>query len=301
MRKDKPDEGQWVPVKIAADEELNTAKLDDLKNALDDLKIVDASRKPAGLSADLKTAADFTGKEEAFLSLAEKGFFLAPVGENGPVELFSNEGEVRVIMKDGVEYVLRFGEIAGAGSTKKKGKSDEAEKKGADVNRYLFVMAEFDPNVIPKPQLDPLPPAGKDAEKKPDSAKKADDKKAQSGERERVEKENKRKREEYEQKIADGKKRVSELNARFADWYYVISDDVFRKIHLGHDEVFKKKEKPKDEAKTPGKESPQATGEEPAKQPADKPAAKGKAAAKNESTPAAKLEDLQKEGPAGKK
>ena len=42
---------------MAADEELNTAKLDDMKFALDDLKIVDVSRKPAGLSADLKAAA----------------------------------------------------------------------------------------------------------------------------------------------------------------------------------------------------------------------------------------------------
>ena len=45
---------------MSADEELNAAKLDELKTALDDLKIVDVSRKPAGLSADLKAAADFT-------------------------------------------------------------------------------------------------------------------------------------------------------------------------------------------------------------------------------------------------
>ena len=46
-----------MPVKVPAGEELNTTKLDDLKAALDDLKIVDISRKPAGLSTDLKAAA----------------------------------------------------------------------------------------------------------------------------------------------------------------------------------------------------------------------------------------------------
>ena len=35
---------------MAADEELDTKKLDDLKFALDDLKIVDVNRKPGGLS-----------------------------------------------------------------------------------------------------------------------------------------------------------------------------------------------------------------------------------------------------------
>ena len=63
--KRRTPDGKWVPVKMAADEELNAAKLDELKTALDDLKIVDVSRKPAGLSADLKVAADFASNREA--------------------------------------------------------------------------------------------------------------------------------------------------------------------------------------------------------------------------------------------
>ena len=63
---------------MPADEELNTAKLDELKTALDDLKIVDVSRKPAGLSADLKAAADFTTKHEAVESLARQGLLSSP-------------------------------------------------------------------------------------------------------------------------------------------------------------------------------------------------------------------------------
>ena len=68
-------------------------------------------------------------------------------------------------------------------------------------------------------------------------------------ERERIEKENQRKQDEYDRQVADGKKRVSELNARFADWYYVISNEVFQKLHLSRDELIKKKEPPAEEAK----------------------------------------------------
>ena len=67
-------------------------------------------------------------------------------------------------------------------------------------------------------------------------------------ERERIEKDNKRKQEEYDEKVAAGKKHVKELNDRFADWYYVISDDVYRKIHLTRADFVKKKEA-KDKAK----------------------------------------------------
>ena len=63
---------------MAADEELNTAKLDELKTALDDLKIVDVSRKPAGLSADLKAAADFTTKSEAVAVVGGQGLLSSP-------------------------------------------------------------------------------------------------------------------------------------------------------------------------------------------------------------------------------
>jgi len=297
----KPGQGRWTAVPLADDMQLNAAKLDELKTALDDLKIVDVARKPAGLSADLKAAADFAGQQAAVESLAQRGFFVAELTEGQP-ELFSNDGEIRIVMKDGVVYVLRFGGIAGA--TKQEDKPKDADKdkdeKGDGLNRYLFVMAEFDPEVIAKPQLESLPELKKDEEKKGDeekkpNEKKADEKKADEkkpegekedpkAERERIEKENKRKQEEYEQKIADGKKRVAELNDRFADWYYVIADNVYRKVHLGRDDLFQKKEKPKDDA---------AKKNEPAK---DDPGGK-----QEPQTPGAALDKLEAEGPGGKK
>jgi len=51
---------------------------------------------------------------------------------------------------------------------------------------------------------------------------------------------------EYQRKLdgwkADRKKaedKVKELNFRFADWYYVISEDEYKKIHLGRKELIK--------------------------------------------------------------
>ncbi len=36
--------------------------------------------------------------------------------------------------------------------------------------------------------------------------------------------------------------RVNELNARFNDWFYVVSDDVYRKVQLGRADIVKDRE-----------------------------------------------------------
>ena len=75
--------------------------------------------------------------------------------------------------------------------------------------------------------------------------KKAEDAEAKAQaaleERRRVESENRRKQEEYDGQVKAAQKRVKELNARFADWYYVVSDAEYGKIHLGRGEVMQKK------------------------------------------------------------
>ncbi len=257
---------------LGADEELNTTTLDDLKNALADLKIVDVNRKPAGLSADLKTTGKMKPSQEMAQSLSDRGFYLVPV--EGTYEVLSDQGEVHVGMKDGVEYILRFGQIAGQGEAKAKGKGKDAKKEeSAGVNRYLFVMAEFNRDAIAKPAKEKVPDEPKeepkaakaDASKKPaekkaaaeknpgdkkDSAAKKDPKAEWKAEKERIEKENKRKLDDYDRQLKEGKEHVEKLNARFADWYYVIADNVYQKVHLGRQKIVKKKEKKKkDEGK----------------------------------------------------
>ena len=40
---------------------------------------------------------------------------------------------------------------------------------------------------------------------------------------------------------------VKELNARFADWYYVVSEDVYKKIRLTRSDIVKEAATAKDE------------------------------------------------------
>lgn len=350
-------EGKWLLPDLKEGEELDTTKLNEMKTALDDLKIVDVRKKPAGLSRDLKTEEGIALDQQTVGSLASKGFYLTQDGE-----LWSNEGDVIVGTNEGVQYVLRFGEVAlgteeaadeekkpddAADATKAEAAGDkpagETKEKGA--NRYLFLMAQFDPDLIPKPELDPIPgepqpaapaetapaadtpasdaPAGEtppaaeapaatepsttepatesapaeapkpsegptpedeskaepaaaaeseikapettaeappaanpadpapadapatdappaDAAPPAADAKPADAKPKTPEEIERIKAENKRKQDEYDAKVKKGQEKVKELNDRFADWYYVISDDIYKKVHLTRADIMKK-------------------------------------------------------------
>ena len=45
-----------------------------------------------------------------------------------------------------------------------------------------------------------------------------------------IEAENKRKQSDYDEKLKKAQDRVTELNKRFGNWYYVIADDEYKKI-----------------------------------------------------------------------
>jgi hypothetical protein len=253
----KPQEEQ-----LAGDEELASSKLNALRDALGDLKIIDVARKPAGLSGDLKAEEKFTNDREAVTSLAQKGFYPFASGE-----ILSSNGETIVGMKDGVEYLLRFGNGTSVAGDAKAEKKEDGKASDDTTGRYLFVMARFAESLLEKPKLDPLPevPSVPAADEKQDGAKKDDTEKKDEGaspdasgklaaadeaeakaqaaleERRRVERENRRKQEEYDEKVKAAQKRVKDLNARFADWYYVVSEEEYAKIHLSRAGVVQKK------------------------------------------------------------
>ena len=247
--------------KLTGDQELAAGKLNDLRNALGDLKIVDVARKPAGLSAELKAEEKFAGDREAVASMQQRGFLPLKSGE-----ILSTDGETIVGMKDGVEYVLRFG--AGttvAGEGKKEGAEPGEDDSGETAGRYLLAMARFNESLLEKPKLEPVPeaPEEKKAESDAKDKVKDDDKAKQDGvaaeklkeaeeaeakaqaaleEKRRVERENRRKQDDYDEKVQAAQKRVRELNNRFADWYYVVSNKEYAKIHLTRDGIVQKKE-----------------------------------------------------------
>ena len=282
-------------------EELNSEKLGALKTALDDLQIVDVEQKPPGMK-QLSISAEVPRDQlrTQLESLFKRGYY--PVQDrDGGMSLLSSEGEAIVSMKDGVQYVLRFGSVASTDDEKEKEASKDATGKkapGSRLNRYLFVMAQFDPALIPVPTLEEVPEGDKAGdEKKEDDKKESDDsatadskaaaddkapadedkkpaddkqpeakaddadskskqakeedeaerKKKLEDERAAIERRNKQKEDKYKEEVKKGEEHVSELNDRFAGWYYIISDDVYHKIHLSRADVVKKKEEKKDD------------------------------------------------------
>jgi hypothetical protein len=260
------------PTELLPTEELNTQKLNDLKTALGSTKIVEVFRKPVGLGADLQAGKEVAEDDEGILSLQNRGFYLAAL-PGGERELRAANGEVLVGQKDGVEYVLRFGEVA------------SVDQEGADskLNRYMFVTARLDESKFPPLELQPLPggedppaappaaadasgqpaaapeaataseppaastpDAGQDAAAAPEPAAGQEAPKTEPTdlelERERVRKENQRKQDERDEKLKKARQRIEELNARFADWYYVISEDEYKKIRLSRNDLIKEKD-----------------------------------------------------------
>ncbi len=288
-------------------EEVNANKLNDMKSALDNLRIVNVAKKPPGVAADLK--GDQLQKE-TLAALSRRGFFASRAREGGDIELFAMNGDLQVTTKDGVQYLLRFGNPAGASFEPVETNEAAAEdgSKEVSINRFLLVTTRVDESKFPQPDLERLPetveelkaieaikrgpkvqppppadPAGdqpadpategtpteppSDTEKPSDKgdggvsamlteqgrfvtfqdpaptqaptpdqppAELTDEewKERLDAERERINKENQRKIDQRNDRLAVAKKKSAELNARFADWYYIVSDAEFKRLKI---------------------------------------------------------------------
>ena len=122
-------------------EELDKEILDALKDALDDLEIIDVERKPEILVKNLKQGKEFfsnlrdANNQAVVQALQQKGFYTIAAkdasGQTVP-KVVSNKGEVLVGMESGVEYVLRFGDIY-------RGSEDDENASGD--SRYIYSYA----------------------------------------------------------------------------------------------------------------------------------------------------------------
>ncbi|RMF22446.1 MAG: DUF4340 domain-containing protein [Deltaproteobacteria bacterium] len=207
---------QWEMDRVPAGKELERWKVTNLLRAIDELSIEGVRPKPAGLSASLRRAeGDQRITDADLLSLQSKGFYFTRDGM-----LVSNEGELVVHAKDGVEWTLRFGEVA---------RSDAGESKDASgENRYLMITASFDPSQFPEPEK----PSNTDFESKPDSTWTQEDwrnKGLQTA------------WEQWKRKVDEATERARKLSDRFADWYYVISNDSFEKLHVKREDLLRDK------------------------------------------------------------
>jgi hypothetical protein len=305
--------GQMKPSHLTENEELDREALDGMKQALDDLQIVDVERKPAGLGAELIDDS-FWNNQESIMSLFERGFYAAE-DASGKANLRSSDGEVRIRTTDGVEYLLRFGQVAGVES----GAGENAEEESSDaggLNRFVMVNANVYEDAFEKPVLDLPDESETTADRAEEEGETADDETAddetaddETAKDEAVEgeaaegdaeaadeaatdtddattsdeglsdeglsdekaadasveetddspvaepdqrvadalrevklKEYERKMDEYKSQLKKAQEKVDKLNFRFADWYYVVPEDEYRKIHLGRSDIVRGKE-----------------------------------------------------------
>ncbi len=61
---------------------------------------------------------------------------------------------------------------------------------------------------------------------------------------ERINRDNQRKLDERAEQMSEATKKAQELNARFASWYYVVSDSVYKKLKISKEQLIKSPEAP---------------------------------------------------------
>ncbi len=219
-------DGAWKADKMTAAQEVDTTRMDELLRAIDELSIVGIRPKPEGISQDLKRSEGQLSLSQAnLLRLQSKGYYFSREGS-----LLSNEGELQARTADGVTYTLRFGEVVyGRGDAVTAGTeaSDDAAG-GPGENRYLFITTGFDPSALPEPKR----PANLEFQGKPED---------QWTDADRQNKALHDAHEAWRAKIEAGRARSAELNARFADWYYVISSESFESMRVKRPDLVRKK------------------------------------------------------------
>lgn len=254
----------WKISEMKETEEPNTETLTTMVSTLSGLKLTGVRKKPQ-LVAAAKDVGDL-GKlpQNALMAVARtlsgKGFFVYSEDKN-KYGIICSEGEMQVTCDDGVLYTLRFGDVlVGSGDevsaglpepdektpqvqpATKKDDPKKDDKKGGTENRYLMVSVRFDESLLGAAPVEPKPYVA-------DPAKKPEEQKAAEEAAKKAKEEYDQKKKDFDKKKADGKKRADELQARFAQWYYVISADAFKKLRVDRAALLKAKDAPKDEKK----------------------------------------------------
>ena len=197
------EEDNWRANRVPAGQEVDFVQVNLLVGAIIEMKIAGVRPKPVGMTGNLLEAAQAGAISRSDVQvLTSRGFF--PTAEG---ELLSNEGELLVRTTEGVLYRLRFGEVVyGRGDAVLLGDdtSDEVDA-GAAENRYVFITAEFD-----AAGLGEEPPVSETD-----------------------------RRASWERRVREGQAKADRLATRFANWYYVIAEDSYERIHRPSDSFLK--------------------------------------------------------------
>ena len=231
-------------IELTENEELNLDRINILQSTLENLTIQGVMRKPAVLRPDLKITAAAIEDEQTSATLTKLGLFGDPnTTVNNLMDLKSANGEMNVSLQTGVKYVLRFGEV------------DTSSNADSSIERYLFVTTEFQPNMIPAPEYRALPTKPTTETPTEDTSETATTESADPAEpqtkltpeqlaelKAEIERDNARLKEEYETKLAAAKNTVRLLNGRFANWFYLINEATYNKLHLANTDLIRAQE-----------------------------------------------------------
>jgi hypothetical protein len=245
------DDNKWSLDDLdPAQEQLKESEITATISALDDLKIIGVRPKPTNLRAALKGEKGGRLDLQGELDMQDKGFFF----ERSTGQILANEGNIIVGTRKGVVYIVKFGEEFSGNEVdlevgRDKSAQAETSAGGADAEkpaedaaaggtrgRYLFVGATFNPELLgprPEPPVKPEPPAedAADQEELQKAYEQAlkDYELAESVYKDRLK--------FYEEDLQNGQETVKRLNNRFADWYYVIGDDVYQRLRLQREKI----------------------------------------------------------------
>jgi hypothetical protein len=225
--------------------------------------------------------------------LAARGFIA-----NEEKDVVPTDGELRVETKQGITYRLRFGKRANIsedgkllGAVKddadpakkddkkdapKKGdepkakvakKSDTAKKadpeKAKEESRFVLIDVGFDASKFPPiPDApDPKMPETKPGDKPADKAAEAENKKRLEDIRQLQKMQTEQARKKRDTDIANGKARAEELAGRYDRWYYVVSNDTYKKLKIEKAAFSKAKEEKKDDKTGAAPSAPSIPGD----------------------------------------
>lgn len=204
--------GSLAEGELAPGEVLDQERLDELTNALGQVLISNVQRKPEELANKLRAGDMEIVTAESSDSLVRHGFFPYKPSEE-PGLLFASQGEIVLNLRSGIRFRLLLGGLAQ--------QANASSSAGSSLNRFVIVVPELHEAAFPKPVLEELPSDDEDIT--------ANDRKIAV---DRITKLNERKQAEYAEKLQSAQKLVQLLRARYADWYYLVSEDVIRKMRI---------------------------------------------------------------------
>lgn len=240
--------------------------------SFDDLKIIGVRRKPEGLSASLQGTGAVKVNNTTLMDLQNRGYFYTPKGlvsNEGDILVSTFDGVSYVLrfgeVFTGSDVDIEIGTADEAAKKpaeepKQEGDAakpaDPAKDSAVKKSRYVFITAQFDGAALGKPPVEPTKPEppkedaaapaegdkpaepAKPAEGTPPAATpdpKAEAKAAYEAALKQYEVDSdvyRIRKKEYDDKKAAGEKKAKALNVRFADWYYVISEDLFDELRV---------------------------------------------------------------------